>query len=96
MAQRGGDQEIDDTIMLLLLLVGASGFGLFSLSALFKPVQEWLVEANILAAGNSVIVGWGEQNVGLDLGRLVIVGGVVLLLLLLALILVRKRVRRDV
>lgn len=97
MAQNNGGGDVsDDTITLLLLLTGASGFGLFSLSALLAPVQDWLVEVNVLAAGDSVILGWGEQNVGLDLGRLVIVSGALLLFLILVVVVVRKRMRRDV
>jgi hypothetical protein len=96
MAQQQGGDQIDDTTMLLLLLVGASGFGLFSVASFLAPVQTWLVEHGVLVAGESVLLGWGEGNVGLDLGRLVIAGGVLLLLLLLAVVVIRKRVRRDV
>ena len=96
MAQQQGGEQIDDGLMLLLLLTGATGFGLFSLASFLAPVQTWLVEHGILVAGDTVLLGWGEGNVGLDLGRLVIAVGVLLLLLLLAVVIVRKRVRRDV
>lgn len=96
MAESNGGQQ-DDTVMLLLLLAGASGLGLFSLGAMLAPVQAWLVEVNVLAQGDSVILGWGEgQQVGLDAGRLAIAVGVVLLLLVIAAAVVRNRVRRDV
>lgn len=96
MAQQGGEPQIDDTITLMLLLSGASCFGLFSVASLLTPVQEWLVQNGILAAGPGVILGWGESHVGFDLGRLVIAGGILLLLLLLLVLVIRKRVRRDV
>jgi hypothetical protein len=96
MAQHGGDQEGDDWIVLMLLLIGASGFGLFSLSSLLAPVQTWLVEVGVLVVGEGVIVGWGESHAGLDLGRLVIAGGVLVLFALGAVLAVRKRVHRDV
>jgi hypothetical protein len=89
--------EEDNIITLILLFCGVGGFGLFSLTALLAPVQVWMVEQGILVAGQSVLIGWGEDLVGLDLPRVIVAAGVILLLVVLLVTVIRKRwSRRDV
>lgn len=89
--------EEDNLITLVMLLCGVGGFGLFSITALLAPVQVWMVEQKILIQGPEVLFGWGENNVGLDLARVVVVVGVILLLLVVLIGVLRKRwSRRDV
>lgn len=89
--------EEDNLITLVLLFCGVGGFGLFSITALLVPVQVWMVEQGILVEGPGVLFGWGENKVGLDLARVVVVAGVIVLLFVILIAVVRKRwSRRDV
>jgi hypothetical protein len=89
--------EEDNIITLLLLFCGVGGFGLFSASTFFAPVQVWMVEQGILVAGQNVLLGWGENLVGFDLPRIIVAVGATLLLIVLLVSVVRKRrSRRDV
>lgn len=83
-------QEEDNWISLLLLLVGASGFGLVSLGAIFRPVQDWLIEVGVLVPASQALVPLGGE-VGLDFWRVVIAAGLVLGFIALAVMLVRRR-----
>ncbi len=82
-SQQSGSTE-DDWIVLLLLLCGVGGAGLFSIGTFLAPVQTWLLVHGILVAGSSALVHWGPRDVGLDLPRLAIGIAVVLLLAVLA------------
>lgn len=85
-------QEDDNWISLLLLLVGASGFGLVSFGAIFRPVQEWFVEVGVLVPASQALVPLGDV-VGLDFWRVLIAGGFMLgLIALVVLFLSRRKV----
>jgi hypothetical protein len=84
-------EEDDNGLVLVLLLVGVGGFGLFSVSALLAPVQSWLVAHGVLVSGGAAIISWGPEHVGLDFARMAVVGGVLLVLLLLGVFVARRR-----
>jgi hypothetical protein len=71
------NQEDDNWISLLLLLVGASGFGLLSLGAIFHPVQQWLVDVGVLVPANQALITLNGEA-GLDVWRVVTVIGILL------------------
>lgn len=86
-------EEEDNMLMLVLLLCGVGGFGLFSVTTLLAPVQNWLVAHGVLVAGDAAIISWGPEHVGLDFARIVVAGGIVLCLVLLGMFAVRRRGR---
>ena len=89
--------EEDNLITLILLFCGVGGFGLFSASALLAPVQIWMVQHGILVSGQSVLLRWGEDHVGLDIARVIVVAGAVVILLVIVIAVLRRRwTRRDV
>lgn len=99
MSEPGNDSSTD-SLVLLAMLTGFAGFGVFSLGALLQPVQLWLIANGVLVTGEGVIVGWGdgEAYAGFDLVRIVIaVATFVLLLVVPIAAIARRRARsRDV
>lgn len=85
----------DDLFTLIMLFTGLGGFGVFSAAALLEPVQTWLIESGILlkAQGLLVELPW-RPGVGLDLGRCIVAGSIVILLLILV-IWASARLRSD-
>ena len=88
-------QQQDDAMTLALLLAGASGFGLFSISTLLRPVRDWMLERGILVSGEKVLVPLSE-GAGLDIWRLVAVVGAVVVIAVVAWSFFRRRRSSDV
>lgn len=90
------NNDRQDNFLLLLLAAGFIAFGGLPLllGAVLTPVQQWMLQAQLLlpAAQSDVVIPGTE--VGLDFLRLLIFGGLVCLLVgLLALVLRTRRSR---
>lgn len=84
-------QQQDDAITLALLLVGAGGFGLFSIGTFLRPARVWMLEHGILVSGEKVFMPLVD-DVGLDIWRLVAVAGAVLVIAVVAWSFFRRRI----
>lgn len=90
-----GSEISDDNILLGFIVVLALGAGIIPFGAMLSPVKDWLVRNQILVEGQSVILEIPGTGAGLDLIRLAALAAVILILIALAVLVIYKRMIRD-
>lgn len=92
----GERDQWDDWMMLIgfgALLLAAGG-GAAIASTVFPQLQEWALGANLLVAGDAVLIPMGD-GVGLDLPRLVLALALALFLIAVLVVVVVRLTNRQ-